>query len=56
MKKSFKWPLSNLIEDFLGNIPDKSVEILLEELEKVLPEKEEEADDRDKANKQDVEK
>jgi hypothetical protein len=53
-KKSFKWPLSNLIEDLLGNIPDKSVEILIEELEKVLPE--EEADDRDKANKQDGEK
>ncbi|GBD38497.1 hypothetical protein HRbin37_00747 [bacterium HR37] len=55
MKKSFKWPISKLVEDLLGNIPDKSVETLLEELEKVLPENEE-ADDKDKANKQDVEK
>jgi len=54
-KKSYKMPLSNLIEDLLGNIPDKSVEMLLEELEKILPENEE-TDDKDKANKQDVEK
>ncbi|GIW47870.1 MAG: hypothetical protein KatS3mg078_1747 [Deltaproteobacteria bacterium] len=54
-KKSFKWPVSNLVEDLLGNIPDKSVEMLLEELEKILPENEE-TDDKDKANKQDVEK
>jgi hypothetical protein len=46
-------PLSNLIEDLLGNIPDKSVEMLLEELEKVLPE-EEVVDNRDKADKQDT--
>jgi len=46
-------PLSNLIEDLLGNIPDKSVEMLLDELEKVLPENEE-IDDKDKAYKQDT--
>lgn len=54
-EKSFKWSLLNLIKNLLGNIPDKSVETFLEELEKVLPEKEE-AEDKDKANKQGVEK